>query len=352
MTLGAIVLAAGKGTRMRSDLPKPLHRIRGRSLLGWVIGAFDDIDLDAIAVVVGHGRDLVVETLGREFDRDFVIAEQRAQRGTGDAAAVGLAALDLHEPGYSDDDHVVVVPGDTPLLSGSTVASLLESHLSSGAAATVATAVLDDPSGYGRIVRDDRDRVAAIVEHRDATTDQRSIREINGGLYCFRRSLLGPALRLISSDNTQGELYLTDAVGVLAEAGHPVHPFVIDPVEIGGVNDRAQLADAARHIADRIADRHMRNGVTIVQPSSTVIDVTCVIEPDVTVHGSTTIAGSTTVGSGAVIGPNTHLVDAVVGECARVVASTVHGAEVQRGHAVGPYEHLTAETPGSPAPWN
>lgn len=342
MTLGAIVLAAGKGTRMRSDLPKPLHRIRGRSLLAWVIGAFDDIDLDAIAIVVGHGRDQVVETLGHEFDRDFVFAEQRAQRGTGDAAAVGLAALDLHDASYSDNDHVLVVPGDTPLLRSATIAELLESHLAGGAAATVATALLDDPTGYGRIVRDDRDRVSAIVEHRDASADQRSIREINGGLYCFRRSLLAPALRLISTDNAQGELYLTDAIGVLAEAGHPVHPFVIDPIEISGVNDRAQLADAAGHIADRIADRHMRNGVTIVQPSSTVIDANCVIEADVTVHGSTTVAGSTVIGSGAVIGPNSHLVDAIVGDGAQVVASTVHGAEVAPGLAVGPYEHLTA----------
>lgn len=341
MTVSAIVLAAGKGTRMKSDLPKPLHLIRGRSMLAWVIGALEGVELDAIAVVVGHGRELVVETLDSEFDRRFLFADQRSQRGTGDAAAVGLAALDVHDNSFSETDHVIVVPGDTPLLTSDTVRSLLDTHLESGAAATVVTAVLDDPTGYGRIVRDDRGGVAAIVEHRDADADQRSIREINGGMYCFRRSLLAPALRLISTDNSQGEMYLTDAVGVLAEAGHPVQPLVVDDIEISGVNDRAQLGSAAEEIAARIADRHMRNGVTIVQPSSTVIDATCVIEPDVTVHGSTTIQGSTVVSSGAIVGPNTHLVDAVVGERAVVVASTVRGATVAADESIGPFEHVT-----------
>lgn len=342
MTTSAIVLAAGKGTRMRSDLPKPLHQIRGRSMLGWVIGALGQVDLDAVAVVVGAGGDLVRNTLSAEFDRSFLFAEQSSPRGTGDAAAVGLAALDVHDNSFADNDHVIVVPGDTPLLLGETLVGLLDAHLESGAAATVATALLDDPTGYGRIIRNDRDGVVAIVEHRDATFDQRSVREINSSMYCFRRSLLGPALRLISTENAQGEMYLTDAISVLAEAGHPVVPYVIDPIEISGVNDRAQLAHVTDHLGARIAEAHMRNGVTIEQPSSTVIDATCAIEPDVTVRGSTTITGTTIIGSGAVVGPNSHLVDASIGAGAVVESSTVRGAEVAERSRVGPYEHLTA----------
>ena len=343
MTISAIVLAAGKGTRMKSDLPKPLHLVRGRSLLAWVISALGGVELDGVAVVVGHGRDLVVESLSAEFDRSFLYAEQRSQRGTGDAAAVGLAELDLFDNSFSENDHVLVVPGDTPLLTGQTIAALVETHIATGSAATVVTALLDDPTGYGRILRNDNGTVAAIIEHRDATEDQRSIREINGGMSIFRRSLLARAVRLISADNAQGEMYLTDAIGVLAEAGHPVYPLVADAIEIGGVNDRAQLGGVSEHLAARIAQSHMRNGVTIVQPSSTVIDAGVVIEPDVTIHASTTLQGATTIAGGAIVGPNTHLIDATIGARSLVTASVVDGATVAPDQVVGPFDHVTSD---------
>lgn len=340
MTISAVVLAAGKGTRMKSELPKPLHEARGRSLLTWVIHALEGADLDGVAVVVGHGSELVVESLGRDFERRFLFAEQLSQRGTGDAAAVGLAELDLHDNSFSEDDHVLVVPGDTPLLTADTVQQLVQAHLQTSAAATVVTAVLQDPTGYGRILRDDAGGVAAIVEHRDATAEQLSLGEINGGMYCFRRSLLAPALRMISSDNSQGEMYLTDAIGVLAEAGHPVRPFVTDAIEISGVNDRAQLSDAAEHLGARIAGWHLRNGVTIVQPSSTVIDASVVIEPDAVIHPGTVLTGATTIGAGAQVGPNSHLVDATIGDRATVEASVVRNATVAAEQSVGPFENL------------
>ena len=340
MTMSAIVLAAGKGTRMKSDLPKPLHLVRGRTLLSWVIHALEGVELDGISVVVGHGSGLVVDSLGEEFDRSFLYAEQLSQRGTGDAAAVGLRELDLYDNSFSEDDHVLVVPGDTPLLTAATVAALVTAHVSSGAAATLVTAVLDDPAGYGRILRADDGGVSAIIEHRDATEDQRSIREINGGMYCFRRSLLAPALRMIDSDNAQGEMYLTDVIGVLVEAGHPVQAFLADPVEISGVNDRAQLASTGEHLGHRIAERHMANGVTIVQPSSTVIDASVVIEPDVIVHPATVIEGATMIASGAVIGPHSHLVNATIGSRASVTASRVIDASVDDDVVVGPHEVL------------
>jgi bifunctional UDP-N-acetylglucosamine pyrophosphorylase/glucosamine-1-phosphate N-acetyltransferase len=343
MTMSAIVLAAGKGTRMKSDLPKPLHALRGRPLLAWVIDALADIELGGIVVVVGHGRDLVVDSLASNFDREFFYAEQLSQRGTGDAAAVGLAELDLFDNSFSDDDHVIIVPGDTPLLTRATMQALVESHLTNRVAATLVTTVLDNPTGYGRILRTDSGGVSSIVEERDASAEQRSIREVNAGMYCFRRSLLAPALRMISSDNSQGELYLTDAIGVLVDAGHSVQPFVADPIEISGVNDRLQLSDAAQHLGNRIAAAHMRNGVTIVQPSSTVIDASVVIEPDVTVHAATVLEGNTTIAAGAVVGPNSHLVDATVGEGAVVVASMVTCAEVPSEAHIGPFGIITAD---------
>ena len=342
MRVDAIVLAAGRGTRMRSDLPKPLHLARGRTLLGWVVHALDDVELSSVVVVVGHGRELVVDALAASFDRSFLFAEQTAQRGTGDATAVGLAQLDIVDGGYGDDDHVIVLPGDTPLLTSSTIAELVRTHVSTAAAATVVTAVVDDPTGYGRIVRSPTGAVSAIVEHRDATTDQRSIREINGGIYCFRRSLLAPALRMISTDNDQGELYLTDAIGVLGQTGHAVLPFPADPVEIAGVNDRAQLGDAAEQLGANIANAHMTSGVTIMQPSSTVIDASVSIEPDVTVLAGCVLEGSTSIAAGAVIGPNTRLVNAIVGEGAIVEASTVRDATVAAGQIVGPYQVIGA----------
>jgi len=343
VTISAIVLAAGKGTRMKSELPKPLHQVRGRSLLAWVVDAFVDINLDGIAIVVGHGRDQVVQSLDASFDRSFLYAEQLSQRGTGDATSVGLAELDVYDNSFSDDDHVLVLPGDTPMLTSATMQALVEQHQQRGSAATVVTAIMDDPTGYGRVLRTDADSVAAIVEHRDADADQRSIREINGGIYCFKRSLLGPALRMIDNNNAQGEMYLTDAVGVLVEAGHQVDALIADGDEIAGVNDRAQLGDAAAVLGERIAQAHMRSGVTLMQPSSIMIDAGVTIEPDVIVHGSTVIEGTTSIAAGAVIGPNTHLVDATVGAGAIVRSSVVDGGVVAADAVVGPFAHVTRD---------
>lgn len=344
MSLSVIILAAGKGTRMKSDLPKPLHEIRGRSLLAWVLKALEGSSIDDIAVVVGHGRNQVVESLMSSFDRPFHFAEQLSQRGTGDAAAVGLSELDLHDNSFSENDHVLVLPGDTPMLTSETVAALIDAHLQSGAAATVVTALVEDPTGYGRIQRNSSGGVDSIIEHRDASTEQLAINEINSSMYCFRRSLLAPALRMISTDNAQGEMYLTDAIGVLAEAGHPVLPFVTDASEIAGVNDRAQLSEAAEQLATRIAEGHMRAGVTIVQPSSTVIGADVTIEPDVLIHASTVLEGTTTIDAGCVIGPHAYLVDASIGAGATVVSSAIWGTSVAAGQTVGPNAHLTPET--------
>lgn len=328
---------------MKSELPKPLHRVRGRTLLGWVVSSLNAELFGEIVVVVGHGSEAVMDSLAEHHgDRRFLYAEQLSQRGTGDAAAVAVAELDSVNPSFDDDDHVLVLPGDTPLLTSETVDALIAAHRSTGAACTVVTARVPDPTGYGRIVRTNNGGVEAIVEHRDASADQLRIDEINGGMYCFRRSLLAPALRMIDSENSQGELYLTDVIGVLVQAGHTVMPFDADPGEIAGVNDRSQLGEAAQILDAKIAAAWMRSGVTIEQPSSTVIDVTATIGPDTTIHAGSVIEGSTTIGKSASIGPGTHLRDAVVGDRAVVSMSRVTSAEVAPDAVVGPFADLAS----------
>ena len=245
LPLSAIVLAAGEGSRMRSERPKPLHRLCGKPMLVYVLESLVDVPVGRVAVVVGHKAEWVTKKMQEHaHDVELEFVEQRVQRGTGDATLVGLVGLP------DDDDvegDVIVLIGDAPLLRSSTVAALLEHHRSTDAAATVLTAHMDDPTGYGRIVRGRDDKVVRIVEQRDASPEELELTEVNTSIYCFRRSLLAPALRRIEPDNSQGEYYLTDAIEVLASAGHPVEAFLVDdPAETQGVNDRLQLA-AAEH---------------------------------------------------------------------------------------------------------
>src|SRR3954454_10045691 len=240
--LSAVVLAAGEGTRMRSARPKPLHMLCGRAMVLYVLDALADCEVDKAVVVVGHGAERVTKKLQEEagdLDLDFI--EQHVQRGTGDATSVGLTAFTDDD----DDGDVIVLPGDAPLLRASTIASLVREHRLTEAACTILTATSDDATGYGRIVRGKDDRVVRIVEERDATDEERAITEWNTSIYCFRRSVLAPALRRVTPDNDQGEYYLTDVVGVLHEAGYPIVAVVTDDdSEAQGVNDRRQLAAA------------------------------------------------------------------------------------------------------------
>ena len=275
--LSAIVLAAGQGTRMRSARPKPLHRLCGRPLVRYVLDAVAGCNAGRAVVVVGYGADRVVKALQQEpgpVPLEFV--EQRVQRGTGDAVAVGLTGLpeDLDSVDAEDGD-VVVLPGDTPLIRPETLSALVVEHRLSGAACTLLTARMADPTGYGRVVRDKDGRVRRIVEHGDANAHELAIDEINTSIYVFRRGLLAPALRRLTPDNSQGELYVTDAVEVLASAGHPVVSLVVDDAdETQGVNDRAQLAVAEAELRRRTNLAWMEAGVTMVDPAATYVDVT------------------------------------------------------------------------------
>jgi bifunctional UDP-N-acetylglucosamine pyrophosphorylase / glucosamine-1-phosphate N-acetyltransferase len=342
--LSAIVLAAGQGTRMRSTRPKPLHMLCGRPLVRYVLDAVAGCGAGRAVVVVGYAADVVIKTLQEDpgpTPLDFV--EQRVQNGTGDAVAVGLTGLpddDLDGIDAEDGD-VIVAPGDTPLIRADTLAALVQEHRLSGAACTVLTARLDDPTGYGRIVRDKDGRVRRIVEHRDASAEERVIDEINTGIYVFRRSLLAPALRRIAPDNAQGELYVTDVVQVLSDAGHPVVSLVAsDTDETHGVNDRAQLARAEAELRRRTNERWMREGVGMVDPSATYIDSTVILAPDVVLFPGTVLQGVTVVGAGTEIGPATRLQDTRVGERCKVNETVATLAEIGDDAVVGPFAVL------------
>ncbi len=344
--LAAIVLAAGAGTRMRSERPKPLHLLCGRSMVLYVLDALVSCTPERVVVVVGHGGERVTKKVAEEapaFVVDFV--EQGVQRGTGDAVSVALTAFP--DDGDDDADDVIVVPGDTPLLRPETLAALVAKHAETGAAATVLTAHLDDPTGYGRIVRGREERVVRVVEQADATPEEQAITEVNTSIYCFRRSLLAPALRRLTPENAQGEYYLTDVVSVLHEAGYPVHALVADADETHGVNDRRQLASAEAELRRRTNDYWMANGVTMVDPAMTYLDRTVRLANDVTLFPGTMLQGRTVVDEGVEIGPNTRLVDCRVGAHAVVTTTTGQQADVGAGAIVGPYASLP---PGSLVP--
>ena len=341
MPVSAIVLAAGEGTRMRSTRPKPLHLICGRPMVMHVIHALSSVDVERTVVVVGHGAERVTKKVQEQApsSANVTFVEQSHQRGTGHAAIVGLTAFP--DDDLDDTSTVVILPGDAPLLRASTVEELVGVHEASGHAATMLTARMDDPSGYGRIVRAKDGRVVGIVEQRDATAEQLAIDEVCTSIYAFRRDLLGPGLRRISADNSQSEYYLTDVVGVLAGMGHRIGTVVADePAETQGVNDRWQLALAERELRSRTNRNWLLNGVTMLDPRQTFIDVTVELGRDVTLFPGTILQGRTVIGDGAEVGPDARLVDTVVGGGAVVENTVARDAEIGAGAHVGPYASL------------
>ena len=334
---------------MRSDRPKPLHRLCGRPMVLHVLDALGELRLDRAVVVVGHGAERVTKALAAdsppEFELEFV--EQVVQRGTGDAVSVGLTAFPDED--VEDGGDIVVLPGDTPLLRPATLAALIRHHRATEAAATVLTARISNPHGYGRVVRGRDDAVARVVEHGDATDEELEVAEVNTSMYCFKRSVLAPSLRRLSPANAQGEYYLTDVVEVLYDAGHRVGSVVVeDTMEVAGVNDRAQLAVAEAELRDRINERWMRRGVTMWDPERTYIDVDVVLEPDVVLLPGVILQGSCTIGSHAEIGPEAHLVDTVVGEGARVSSSVCRRSVIGAEARIGPFAVLGEGTEVAP----
>ncbi|MFE5187517.1 bifunctional UDP-N-acetylglucosamine diphosphorylase/glucosamine-1-phosphate N-acetyltransferase GlmU [Streptomyces sp. NPDC056628] len=334
-----VVLAAGEGTRMKSATPKVLHELCGRSLVGHVLAASRELDPEHLVVVVGHAREKVTAHLA-EIDPGVRTAVQAQQNGTGHA--VRMALEELRGP---VEGTVVVVCGDTPLLTGATLSALAAAHAADGNAVTVLTAEVPDATGYGRIVRDASGAVTAIVEHKDASESQRAIREINSGVFAFDGQLLADALGKVRTDNSQGEEYLTDVLGILREAGHRVGASVAaDHREIAGINNRVQLAEARRILNDRLLTAAMLAGVTVVDPASTWVDVAVTFEQDAVVLPGTQLLGATHLGEGAEVGPNCRLRDTRVGAGARVDNTVADGAVVGAGASVGPFAYLRPGT--------
>ena len=337
--LAVIVLAAGQGTRMRSALPKVLHSLAGRSLVGHVLAAARSLEPVHIVAVVRHDRDRVVATIA-ELQPSAIIVDQDDIAGTGRAVEVGIAAL----PADFDGD-VVVVSGDVPLLDAATLARLIAEHRAANAAATLLSAVLADATGYGRVLRDQDGGLLAIVEQKDASPDERAITEINSGTYVFSASSLRQQLPLVATNNSQNEKYLTDVVGLLRAAGARVEAM---PVEHGwmvaGVNDRVQLAEASRRMNELIVRRWQLEGVTVQDPATTWIDADVVLAADVELLPGTQLKGATLVQPGATIGPDTTLVDCEIGAGATVKRTDATLAVIGAGASVGPFAYLRPGT--------
>jgi bifunctional UDP-N-acetylglucosamine pyrophosphorylase / glucosamine-1-phosphate N-acetyltransferase len=342
--LSAVVLAAGEGTRMRSATPKVLHPLCGRPMLLHVLDTLIALPLDRIVLVVGRGAERVHKTVQEQLATEIPIefVEQRVQRGTGDAASVGLTAF---ADTLDADDDVIVLAADAPLLRPETLAALATEHRLTDAAATLLTAVLPDPTGYGRVIRDGRDNVERIVEQLDANDAELELTEVNPSIYCFRRSFLAPALRRLSPENAQGEYYLTDVIGVLRQAGHLVVGLPAPDVgETWQVNDRAQLSAAEGVLRARINERWMREGVSMTDPARTYIDASVELEADSRLLPGTILEGRTVVGAGSVVGPDSRLVDTIVGRDAVVSQTVARESEIGDRATVGPWASLRAGT--------
>ncbi|MEU8277723.1 bifunctional UDP-N-acetylglucosamine diphosphorylase/glucosamine-1-phosphate N-acetyltransferase GlmU [Microbispora bryophytorum] len=333
-----IVLAAGEGTRMKSKTPKVLHEVCGRALVDHMLTAARGLSPERLIVVIGHAREQVGAHLATT-SADARTVVQDKQNGTGHAVRT---ALEAEGP---IDGTVLVTYGDTPLLRTETLAALLERHAADGNAVTVLTAVVPDPTGYGRIVRAEDGAVLEIVEEKDATPEQRAIAEMNSGVYAFDGALLADGLKRIGAANAQGEEYLTDVLAILREHGHRVGAHVAaDHAEVEGVNDRVQLAFVRRVLNDRILQAHMRAGVTVVDPASTWVDAGVEMEPDAVIHPGTQLKGATRVGAGAEVGPGSTLTDTDVGEEAVVRNTVADGARIGPGAVVGPFAYLRSGT--------
>jgi bifunctional UDP-N-acetylglucosamine pyrophosphorylase / glucosamine-1-phosphate N-acetyltransferase len=324
---------------MRSATPKVLHEIAGRSLIHHALTAARSLDPEHLVVVVGHGRDRVEAHLA-EIDPAAKPVVQSSPNGTGHAVRVALDAVtDLDGP-------VVVTYGDVPLLSGDTLKSLLERHVTEGAAMTLLSVVLENPTGYGRILRaEDTQDVLAIVEEKDATHTQRDIRETNAGVYVFDGKLLPGALSRLSTDNVQGEEYLTDVLAILRRDGRRIVAVPTDdPAEVLGVNDRAQLAELGAILRDRLVTQAMREGVTVIDPATTWLDVDVTLGRDVVLRPHVQLHGRTRVDEGAVIGPDSTLTDTSVGREAHVERTVATRAAIGAGAHVGPFTYLRPGT--------
>ena len=333
MAVKALVLAAGAGTRMKSEAPKVLLDLAGSPLLQWVLDSIASMGLEETAVVVGH-RAAQVEKI---LPPGVVTRLQEQQLGTGDAVRAGLAGMEIGK------SSILVLPGDMPLLTESTIRRLLDAHQEGKAAATVLTADIKD-SDFGRILRNEAGDLVRIVEVRDANQEEVALTEVNGGVYVFEGDLLGDALAKLTTENAQGEYYLTDVIGLLVAAGHRIETLTTDAVELTGVNSHEQLADAARLVRKRINERWMSEGVWMQDPERVYIGARVQLSPGVKVFPDVHLEGTTEVGSDSVLGPDVFALDTRIGAGTRIWYSVLRGSSVGDGAEVGPYASLRPGT--------
>lgn len=337
-----VVLAAGAGTRMKSDRQKTLHEIGGRSLLSHSLHAAAGVHPEHLVAVVGHQRDQVapaVERIAEQMQVEIRQAVQEEQNGTGHAVQVGLSAI----PDF--EGTVVVTNGDVPLITPDTLQALVDTHEAERAAVTVLSLEFDNPTGYGRIIRGEAGDVVAIVEEKDATDEQRKVREVNSGVFAFDGAVLRDALERVTPDNAQGEFYITDVLGIARGDGLRVTALTApDARELAGVNDRVQLAEAGKELNRRLVEKAMRNGATVIDPATTWIGVEVEIGRDVIIHPNTQLWGSTVIGDGAEIGPDTTLTDMEVGARATVVRTQGELGVIGEDATVGPFTYIRPGT--------
>lgn len=332
--LSAVVLAAGEGKRMKSETPKVLHKIAGKALVEWVIEAVKGAGADHTVVVTGHQAEKVEEALGSLVS----FARQTQRLGTGHAVMQAVPLL-------PEAGSVLIVAGDTPLITADTLKSACTYHWQEDNDATVVTVSLTDATGYGRIIRDASGKVQKIVEHKDCTKEELLVKEVNSGIFCFKIEALKAALGKLQNNNAQGEYYLTDTLEILLSAGKKVDAYEADsPEELSGINDRVQLSEATAVMRRRIAKRHMENGVTILSPEATYIDDSVQIGEETLLYPGCVLEGKTVIGKGCVIGPNCRMVDAVIGNGTDVQFSVVLQSSVGEKTHVGPFAYVR---PGS-----
>jgi UDP-N-acetylglucosamine diphosphorylase/glucosamine-1-phosphate N-acetyltransferase len=331
----AIILAAGKGTRMKSDLPKVLHKVSGQTMLSHVRKAVSSVDPDKEIVVVGHGSDLVLESL----PKDVFSVEQTEQLGTGHAVQIVAPLMEGLE------GTTLVIAGDTPLITGQTLEKLYEYHEKEGAKATILTAEAKNPTGYGRIIRDKNNQVQKIVEQKDATPDEASVKEINTGTYLFDNEALFEALKKINNNNKQGEYYLTDVIEIMKGEGEKVSAYILEDFDESlGVNDRLALSKAETIMRNRINEGHMLNGVSLTDPATTYIDSSVTIEEGTVIEGCVVIKGNTKIGKNVLITNGSRIEDSEIHGKVEIRNSTIESSILEHGSNVGPYAHLRPES--------
>jgi bifunctional UDP-N-acetylglucosamine pyrophosphorylase/glucosamine-1-phosphate N-acetyltransferase len=331
----AIVLAAGQGKRMKSKLYKVLHSVCGKPMVSHVLDTVRQASCERTVVIVGHGADAVQSALGHSVE----YALQAEQLGTGHAVMQAKPMLG------EEEGVTVVICGDTPLVRKETVESMIALHVQQGAAATILTAELNDPTGYGRIVRGANNGVLRIVEHKDCSPEEAALREINTGTYCFNNRKLFQALEQVTNQNNQGEYYLTDVIGILQREGNVIAACLVEePAEAIGVNDRIALGEAERLMRLRINSNHQMNGVTLIDAENTYIDANVIIGADTIVYPGSVLRGQTSIGSDCTIGPATELIDTVIGNGSTIRQTVAEGAEVGEECNVGPFAFLRPGT--------